>query len=427
MGHLAFVIIILSKVSVSFKPYQLNREKCKNLPEKEVLLKLIHLCKEPLSHRAFIVPVAIVLFVLCFCSGLNAKEERAHEAGHQVKQRVEEVEKEEGKLTSAWFKPFADKVTLSGSIDFNYDFTDVQDTGDANTGSASDFFIDSIEVALRVIFNDWVKSKIVVNVEDIGKEGDDGKTNLDEAFVTLESPWAPLYLLGGKKVLPFGVFVDHMISGTLTEDLYETQETGATLGYTPDFYGLDLSFTVYEGQDVIENLQNFNTHEYRSGRKRENGLKSFIINGSFEPIEDTLLLSLYYDNEPGDGRRNQTIGGSVTFNIWKFSLDGEYITALTREEGKDGEENRESAWFAALAFQLLEPLDLAVRYEDFDDEQGGDQEGVLDYAFLAGLNYEVFDFAILSFEYRYLSFEKEKGSEAAGDANEFHFRLSLEF
>ncbi|MBW1980542.1 MAG: LbtU family siderophore porin [Deltaproteobacteria bacterium] len=361
---------------------------------------------------------------------MKAKEERANEADHEVKQRLEEVEKEEeeeGEERAAWFKPFADEVSLGGFIDLNYDYTDVLDTGDANSGSSSDFYIGSIEGALRIIFNDWVKTKIVLNVEDIGKEGEDGKFNLDEAFVTLESPWAPLYLVAGKTVLPFGVFEDHLISGTLTEELYEIQRIGATLGYTPDFHGLDLSFTIYEGHDIINNLQDFHTHKYRSRRKPERRLKSFIVNASFEPVPETLLLSLYYDNEPGDGRRNQTIGASVTYNIWKFSLDGEYITALSREKGEDGEENKESAWFAALAFQLLEPLELAVRYEDFDDDRGGDQNEVLDYSCLAGFNYQIFSFATFSFEYRYHNFEKEKGSEAVGDANEFHFRLSLEF
>jgi two-component system OmpR family response regulator len=50
-----------------------------------------------------------------------------------------------------------------------------------------------------------------------------GKIVLDEAILTLKCPSPPLYLHGGKSAMPFGAFEDHLISGTLTEDLYETR------------------------------------------------------------------------------------------------------------------------------------------------------------------------------------------------------------
>ncbi len=146
-------------------------------------------------------------------------------------------------------------------------------------------------------------------------------------------------------------------------------------------------------------------------------------------------MSAFYDSEPGDGRRNESIGGAFTLNFWKFILDTEYITALQRENGEDGEENKESTAVVGLAFDVLDSLQLATRYAVFDDDNPGDQDEVLDYRFVAGFNYsftDVVDISILedavfSFEYRFSKYEKEKGSEAADSQNMLQFQVALEF
>jgi hypothetical protein len=77
----------------------------------------------------------------------------------------------------------------------------------------------------------------------------------------MHCPWMPLYLIAGKRTQPFGLFEDRLVSGTLTEDLYEIKEEGITLGIRPNLYKTDLSFTIYRGQNVIENLENFDTYK----------------------------------------------------------------------------------------------------------------------------------------------------------------------
>ena len=291
------------------------------------------------------------------------------------------------------------------------------------------------ELGLRVFFNSWSKAKIVAAAEDVGKQGDDGKVLLNEAIVTLKSPQAPLYLVAGKTVMPFGVFEDHLIEGTLAEDLYEIDQWGATVGFNPDFYGLDISFSVYRKPQVVENLQNFDTHEFRPERQKEDQFKSFIASVALEPFEDALTLNAYFDSEPGDGHRNQSIGGAFSLHYWKFILDAEYITALDREKGENGEENKESAGVVGLAFDLLDSLQLATRYEVFSDGNRGDQDEVLDYRIITGFNYSLLDLInadflndmTLSFEYRYSKYEKEIDSEAANSQNMFQFQLAFEF
>ena len=372
--------------------------------------------------------IAVLFFVLrpgCPAEAQNATNK------HDVEQPSESTEgpaegKKDREESPTLLTFFANKASLSGLLEINYEFADVSDTGDKHSGSSSDLFLNSVELALRVLFNKWSKAEVVVNAEDIGK-GRDGKISLDKAIVTLECPWAPLYLTVGKTDLPFGVFEDHMISGTLTEDLYEINDLGATLGFEPDLLELDMSVTVYKGNDIIDNLENFGTFEPRSGRDRENKVDSFIANISIEPVEDKLAFSAFYENEPGARRRNQSIGGAVTANIWKFVLDGEYIGALKREKGEDGEENKESAWFVALACRPIKTFEVAARLEVFDDGRKGNQDEVLRHRYLAGFNYAFSDFAVFSFEYRHSRYEKERGSEAVDRQNEFQVQLALRF
>lgn len=383
-------------------------------------------------------------------SSLNTARAENHERDHDVKQQlkeIEEIEEEEneededddgerkGTLNPIAQEIFGEKVRLNGGFELNYEYLDTHDVDDEDSGSSSDFFISTVELALRIFFNEWSKTKIVVTADDIGEQGSSGELNLDEAIVTLKSPGPPLYFIGGKTVMPFGVFEDHLIEGTLAEDLYEVDEWGAILGFNPDFYGLDISLSVYRNPQVIENLQNFDTHEWASGRQKEDKFRSYIANITLEPLEDTLTLSGFYNNEPGDGSRNQSIGGAFTLNYWRFSLDVEYITALEREKGDNGAENKESAAVFGIAFDALDSLQLATRYGVFDDDNPGDQDEVLEYQIAAGFNFSILDVvdspyltdALFSFEYRYSNYEKEKDSDATNSQNMFMFQLMLGF
>jgi len=383
----------------------------------------------------------IVVFILSPVYSVTADNNQGDQEVKQRLKKIEEIEKKEeeeeraGTLNPIIQEIFSEKVRLNGGVEFNYEYLDVNDIGDENSGSSSDFFMSTAELALRVFFNEWSKTKIVVTAEDVGQQGEDGKIRLDEAIATLKSLQVPLYLIGGKTVMPFGVFEDHLIEGTLTEDLYEIDEWGAILGYNPDFYGLDISFSVYRNPQVMRNLEDFDTHDFSTAPKNEDKFKSYIANISLEPVNDTLILSAYYDSEPGDGSRNQTVGGAFTLNYWKFTLDAEYITALAREKGENEEENKESAGVVGLAFEPLESLQLATRYAVFSDGNPGDQDEVLDYRIVAGFNYSLLEWvdvsfltdATIFFEYRYSKYQKETGSEATNSQNMFQFQLALGF
>jgi hypothetical protein len=361
------------------------------------------------------------------------EEKRTLETNYEEQEQPEEDEELEEEERAAGTPIFSrwpvEKVTLGGFIDLDYDYYEVSDVSDKDSGSSSDLGLGSVDLELRVFFNEWVKAKFVLAADDVGKKDGEEKIKVDEAFFTMICPYIPTYFVGGYRVLPFGVFEDRLITGLITEDLYEIEEVGVTLGFTPDFYGLDISFTVYGGQDIIENLEDVGTHEYSPDREEDDDVSSFIANVTLEPVEDMLSLSVFFDSEPGDGRRNQTMGSAFTLDVWKFSLDGEYIAALQREDGDNGEENKESALVAGLAIRPLKsvPLEFVVRYEDFDNDQQGNQDEILDDRYVAGFSYKFLEWATFFFEYNYLNYEKERGSDAADHVSTFHFRIGLAF
>ena len=162
-------------------------------------------------------------------------------------------------------------------------------------------------------------------------------------------------------------------------------------------------------------------------------VSSYILNITIFPIE-ALMLSAYYDSEPGDGDRNETAGGTLHFEFQKITFDAEYIAAIQREKHfTDNREYNESAWFAAIAFQVMDPFEIAARYEAFDDDIDGDQDGHLDYRYSLGFTYTLFekdDFATsIMGEYRVSNFEVEPGNPNGVDdkLNELFLRLAIEF
>jgi hypothetical protein len=389
-----------------------------------------------MTNRWFVFSIVLVLILG------NIYQVKAED--NEVKQRLkkieeieekEEEEEKEGEEFAGVEQKSGEKIRLFGSIETNYEYLDVEDIGDDNSGSSSDLFISSLAFGLSVIINEWSKALVALDFEDIGRNDGSERLTLDEAVVTLKAPWIPLYVIGGKTVMPFGVFEDHLIEGTLAEDLYEIDEWGATLGWAPDFYGLDISFSIYADASIMDNLHDFDTHEFRPSHNKEDKFSSYIANVTLEPVEDTLTVSAFYNSEPGDGRRNKSIGGAFTLNFWKFILDTEYITSLQRENGENGEENKESTAVVGLAFDALDSLQLATRYEAFDDDNPDDQDEVLDCRFIAGFNYFFLDQvdisplkdAAFSFEYRFSKYEREKGSEAADSQKMLQFQLAIEF
>jgi len=311
-------------------------------------------------------------------------------------------------------------------VELNYAYADVSDVENKDRGSSSDFFIGTAGLGLDVFFYNENSVRIAVEAEDVGRRGGNGNLTVDEATLSLRPLQPPLYLVLGKRQLPFGVFENRLIDGPLTEDLYEINEWGGTFGLILDFWRLNVSYSMYKDATIIRNLEDFQTYESSHDRNHENDFHSYIANVTWVPLAETLYLAAFYDDEPGHGTRNRSIGGALTVVAWDLKLDLEYIAALSRQKDEDEQEAKESALVIGLAYDLLDTVELAVRYETFHDDRAGDQDEVINYRVLGGMNLSFWEFATLSFQYSFSRYEKEKGSDASDAENLFQVQLSLE-
>ena len=323
-------------------------------------------------------------------------------------------------------------LSFSGAIELDYSYADDSNTGDNTVNdSTSDLDIGTLELGIEAAFHEYVTGTFILKGENLDT---DSNTFWDEATISIQKEEFPIYFVGGKRGQPFGVFESHLISDPITKDCYEIAKTGATIRYTAESLGVDISATIYKGEVLIAHLV-----EAGYGFERNNSptytetddVSSYIGNITISPIE-ALTVAAFYDSEPGDGERNTTAGLMFHYEISNITLDAEYITALKREKHfTDNKEYKESAWFMAVAFQAMEPLEIAARYEAFDDDITGEQDCHLTDRYSIGFTYTLFEndsFATnLMGEYRISNYEKQSGSIAGDKLNEAFLKLAIEF
>ncbi|MEA3428981.1 MAG: LbtU family siderophore porin [Thermodesulfobacteriota bacterium] len=313
-----------------------------------------------------------------------------------------------------------ENLSFSGAIELDYSYTNPRETTVVGSDSTSELDIGTVQLGVEAQFHECVTGNFVLKGEDLDT---DDRVFWDEATITIQKEGFPLYFVGGRRGQPFGVFNSHLISDPITKEL-EIVETGATLGFTPDFLGLDISATAYKGETI-------GIARNKSGGYTEtDDVESYIASISTAPVEG-LTLSAYYNSEPGDGARNKTAGGAIEYQIGMFTFDGEYIGALNKEKPGDSVEQKESAWFGAIACQVTDPLEIAARYEAYDDDISGDTDGTLEKRYSVGANYKLFEkdnfVTTVMVEYRGSHNEKPAGSTDDDTVDEFFAKLAIEF
>ena len=346
-------------------------------------------------------------------------------------EQLEETVKKQEEGTKNPFSALGEKVTFSGAIELDYSYTDPEDVTDQNSDSTSDLDVGTFELGVDARFYEWVTGNVILKGENLD---DDDRVFWDEVTITIQKEGFPLYFVGGKRAQPFGVFNSHLISDPITQDCYKVAKSGATVGLTHDFLGLDVSATLYKGEVLADKLS-----ESGYGWERDpnpnpdptDDVSSYILNISMVPFEGA-RLNAYFDSEPGQGDRNETAGGAIEYTVGPVIFDAEYITALNREKNVTANKKyKESAWFVAIAYQVVDSLELAARYEAFEDDQDGDQDGYLEDRYLIGTNYTFFEndniSTVLMFEYRRSNYEKSVSSTAHNKANEFFAKMAIEF
>ncbi|MDA3834194.1 MAG: LbtU family siderophore porin [Spirochaetales bacterium] len=373
---------------------------------------------------AFIFGWVFLITSPVYAGEIEELNKRIEQLENKVEQQEEKSKELPGKLS--------ENIKFSGTIELDYSYADPRDIADPNSDSTSELDIGTVELGAEVKFHEWVTGNFLLKGESLDSDND--RIFCDEATIAIKKEGFPLYFVGGKRAQPFGVFETHLINDPITQDCYEVVKAGATIGFTPGLWGLDISATVYRGEALADKLS-----ESGYGWARDpdpnpdptDDVNSYIFNITLAPIEG-LNLSAYFDSEPGQGDRNETAGGSVEYKVGIFTFDAEYIKALNREKhAADNKEYKESAWFGAIACQVIDPLEIAARHEAFDDDITGDQDGHLENRYSIGANYKLFEkenfAATLMLEYRRSNYEKAAGSAAQDKADEAFARLAFEF
>lgn len=365
-----------------------------------------------------------------------------------------EKETKEGELPG-WMK----RIRLAGTIEGDYIWTKHNDVADKASDSITDLLISTVEIGAEADFTDQVKGSLVFLTEDIGTENETDVT-VDEAIMTLQSKDFPVYLIFGKRAQPFGVFENHLISDPMTQDAYETNRVGVTAGIRGPA-ALDLSATVYKGNEMMNHLfesELFNSNPLNRSTEVPDNAGSYIISLSLSPIESHLTLFGAYISETGNRDRNETLNAGFNFIppvLENLRIDAEYMKALNREkyDGAD-KEYREGVLSVTAAYEFVlrkreiiggalfaerkahivsEPLEIAVRYEHFDDDGMSDEPGIwtVDNRYSAGARYAFYYdeeselTAYIAAEYRLTKYRKS--TDSIDKNNEFSARLGLSF
>lgn len=380
------------------------------------------------------------LFVLssiffCFLVFLPLSPASAQSGLEDLKQRIEDLEKkveEQKTMPKEAMGWIGEKISFSGGVELDFGYANDSDPADNTVNdSTSDLDIGTVELGAEIKFHEYVTGNLLLKGENLD---DDDRVFWDEATITIQKEGFPVYFIGGKRGQPFGVFESHLINDPITKECYEIAKTGATVGFTPGLLGLDISGTVYKGEALADTLYGAGfglTRDNSPAYEETDDVSSYIGNITVSPLEG-LTFAAFYDSEPGDGDRNETAGGMFNFQIWKLTFDAEYMKAISREKNFTADKTyKESAWFGAVAFQVTEPLELAARYEGFDDDRSGDQGGALENRYSIGANYTLFkkdNFSTtVMAEYRGSNFEKESGSACDDKLDEFFVRLAMAF
>ncbi|MBF0329874.1 MAG: LbtU family siderophore porin [Nitrospirae bacterium] len=324
----------------------------------------------------------------------TAKGEDSAKMKEEIKKEViAEVEKKKESDAAEWAK----RVKLTGTVQGEYRWRKHRNMAFGNTGydSTSDLYLRKAEVGLQAGINEWLSTSIILNSEWIGDSVNNANNNentkVDQAIITLKKDGVPVYAVVGKRTQPFGSFYNRLVTDPMTQDAYETKKVGVTVGVTGPME-LDVSATIYKGEEHQTHLfqsrlfdeTNANNKVRRATTgsvmpvaQQTNEVNSYILAAQISPFKDRLSLGASYISEPGHSKRNATMGLNAKYNcifVKGLTVEAEYMKALSRERYWDtsagalfNDSFKERILVVGAAYSVTDPLEIAVRYEDFDD------------------------------------------------------------
>ena len=277
------------------------------------------------------------------------------------------------------------EVGVEGLIEVGYEKVG-DESGNLSAGD--------IEISIDAKLNEEVSAHILLRP-------DTPEEILDEATISLEGfSKALLSITAGKCVMPFGVFESHLISDPWTKEnsllTWEINKVGIIGSYHKE--SLEFSLALYDSSSEEEPA-------------------ALAAQVSAVPVEG-LTLGASYRNQKGDEEGTDVLADLSVMAQYApglMTIDLEYCLASDRENG----EPKPSAYAVSLAYQVNEPLKLALRYDGLSDDD--DTTISPESRIGIGINYALFEVATLSVEYG--SIESEEGDRESSYAA----KLAVEF
>jgi hypothetical protein len=144
-----------------------------------------------------------------------------------------------------WIRP----LSLQGTLEGEFHWIAKSGSRLAPTPRPS-LYLRRAELAASGKVGNRIEVLFVANSEYIGDLVNPGDERLavDEGHLDLQREGLPVYLVLGKRTQPFGAFENHLVTDPLTQDGYEVNRVGVTLGASGPL-GADLSATGITGAD----------------------------------------------------------------------------------------------------------------------------------------------------------------------------------
>jgi hypothetical protein len=299
-------------------------------------------------------------------AAMKKQEQATKEAAKEAaKELAQEAPKEGAKAAVAAPAPAPvkaakgplDKLQLGGAIEVEAGsrrgFRVVPDTTTRETGPRSDFALTTAEFDFEADVVGWAKAELAVEWDPV-----DDRFGVNEALITIGKPEKfPVYLKGGRGVVPFGISTGTTVAakleesltlrGPLTVETFETKEDYVLLGFRA--YGFRAGAYVFNGE--TNKLGDINGS---GGTARSKRLEHYGFTIGYELNTETLSFNAGIDMIDSVFDADGLFGGSATsafpaaqinrrgreytpgiagharFGLWGFSLVTEYNAAYRR-------------------------------------------------------------------------------------------------
>jgi hypothetical protein len=288
------------------------------------------------------------------------------------------------------------EISMGGLIEVGYEKINYEKTAD----KPGNLTTGDIELNIDAKLNEKVSGNILLRP-------DTPDEILDEATVTLENfSEKPFFITVGKTVMPFGVFNSHLISDPWTKEndlvVWETKAVGVIGGYSHKM--VKVAAALYDSSDL----------------KDPGALAGQLFVMPQDGVTFGVSYKSYYEDGQNEAGENEAfkyadLSGMVELVVDKLIINGEYSWASTR--GKSAP--KLSAYSAGLAFQAIDPLELALRYDILNDDDGNAVNAKSRIG--GGFNYNLLKDVTLSGEYGRTTMEDDEYR------NEYKAKLAIKF